>query len=232
LANEQKFPEIPIAPPAPNIFSKSPGRPVTKAAIEQPPAARGNTTNSHSLSAENLQTPRPASPLTQSGTTSAGSSAAAPETTNELPGAGIAGGKISALESKAPAIPAVATGTIEIILDPYPSIRMPAESQKQPSRPGTSLQIGRLVSRIEPVYPPEALRQRLAGTVKVHAVVSPEGTVEASAGADAPAMLSEAALRAIRQWRFEPTLLGGSAIGVEEDITVVFRIAAPHSPAN
>jgi TonB family protein len=155
-----------------------------------------------------------------------------PETTNELPGAGIAGGKISAFEAQAPVISAPAAGTVEILLDPYPSIRMPAQSQKRSSRPGTSLQFGRLVSRIEPVYPPEALRQRIGGTVKVHVRIGVNGLVESSEVADVPELLAEAAVRAIRQWRFEPTLLGGAPIEVEEDITVVFRLAAPRSPAN
>ena len=39
---------------------------------------------------------------------------------------------------------------------------------------------------------------------------------------DGPALPAEAALRAVRQWRYEPTILGGAAIEVEQDITVVF----------
>ena len=153
------------------------------------------------------------------------------EATNELPVMGTAGGKIVSLEAKPPANPGSATGTIEIISDPYPSIRVPAVSQGRASRPG-SLQIGRLVSKIEPLYPPEALRQRISGTVKVHVVIGQSGTVEKADVVDGPALPAEAALRAVQQWHYEPTILGGTAIEVEEDITVVFRIVSPPTPAN
>ena len=116
-----------------------------------------------------------------------------------------------------------ATGSIEIISDPYPSIRVPAESNGRSSRPGTSLQIGRLVSKVEPLYPQDALRQRIAGTVKVHVVIGRNGTVERAEPLNGPSLLEEAALRAVQQWHYEPTILGGAAIEVEEDITVVFR---------
>ncbi len=152
-------------------------------------------------------------------------------TGNELPGARFGGGKISALEAK-PALIPPPTGSIEIISDPYPSIRIPAGSKTQLSRPGTSLQIGRLLSRVEPIYPTNALRQWIGGTVKAHVLIGPDGLVESSEEVNAPAALGEAALRAIRQWRYEPTLLGGMPIEVEEDITVIFRIASPRSPAN
>jgi protein TonB len=125
-----------------------------------------------------------------------------------------------------------AAGSIEIIPDPYPSIRVPAESKARLSRPGTSLQIGRLVSKAEPVYPPEALRQRMAGTVKVHVVIGANGAVEKAEPLNGPALLEEAALRAVQQWRYEPTMLGSAAIEVEEDIAVVFRITSPPPAAN
>ena len=150
------------------------------------------------------------------------------EATNEFAG----GGKISAPQPIAPVIAALPTGSVEIVLDPYPSIRVPADSQKRLSKPGTTLQFGHLISRVEPVYPPDALRQRMGGTVKAHVLIGADGAVLSSEVTSGPSMLAEAALRAIRQWHFEPTLLGGTAIGVEEDITLVFRIAASPSPAS
>jgi TonB family protein len=151
---------------------------------------------------------------------------------DELPRAGTAEEKNSSLEGKLPGNPVSAVGSIEITSDPYPSIRVPAESKGRPSRPGTSLQIGRLVSKVEPQYPHEALRQRIAGAAKVHVVIGRNGTVERAELLDGPELLAEAALRAVQQWHYEPTMLGGAAIEVEEDITVVFRIASPLPPAN
>lgn len=72
----------------------------------------------------------------------------------------------------------------------------------------------------------------MAGTVKVHAVIGANGTVEKAEPLNGPALLEESALRAVQQWRYEPTMLGSEAIEVEEDITVVFRITTPPPAAN
>jgi TonB family protein len=155
-----------------------------------------------------------------------------PEDRKQLPAAGPAEEKASSLSPKQPENSVSATGSIEIIPDPYPSIRVPAESKARLSRPGTSLQIGRLVSKAEPVYPTEALRQRMAGTVKVHVIIGGNGTVEKAEPLSGTTLLAEAALRAVQQWRYEPTLLGSEAMEVENDITVVFRITSPPPASN
>lgn len=134
-------------------------------------------------------------------------------------------------ETKAPAMPA-ATGSVEIISDPYPSIRMPAGSQGAGSRLGTSLQIGRLASKVEPSYPVEALRQKIAGTVKLHVVIGANGAVQSAEVMGGPALLADGARHAVEQWRYDPTMLGGTAIEVEEGVTLVFRIANSPAPTN
>lgn len=122
-------------------------------------------------------------------------------------------------------------GTVEIITDPYPSIRTPAEPNARGSRPA-ALSIGRLVSRVEPVYPPDALRQRIAGTVKLHIVRGVDGQVETATVTDGPIPLRNAALQAVQQWRYQPTLLGSTPAEAEEDVTLIFRIAVAAHPGN
>lgn len=109
---------------------------------------------------------------------------------------------------------------------------MPAGSQGPGSRLGTSLQIGRLASKIEPTYPPEALRQKITGSVKLHVVIDANGAVQSAEVVDGPSPLAEAALRAVEQWHYDPTMLGGTAIEVEEGVTLVFRIASAPTTAN
>lgn len=134
--------------------------------------------------------------------------------------------------AKLPDNAAKVAGTVEIIPDLYPSIRVPAGSKGQAPRPGTSLRIGRLYSKIEPAYPQEALRQRLAGTVKVHVMIGTNGTVERAELLEGPALLGETVLRDVRQWLYEPTMVGTQPIGVEEDISFVFRITNSAPAAN
>jgi len=120
------------------------------------------------------------------------------------------------------------TGSIEVISDPYPSIRMPAGQKSLGARPAT-LTIGHLVSKVEPVYPTDALRQRISGTVKLHVVLGIDGRVETALVVDSPVQLREAALHAVEQWRYESTLLGSTPVEAEEDITLVFRITTSHT---
>jgi TonB family protein len=124
------------------------------------------------------------------------------------------------------------TGSIEIIPDLYLTIRTPSESTALAPRSGASLRIGHLVSRAEPVYPAEALRQRIAGTVKLHALIARDGTVQRVELLDGPAYLTESARAAVQQWIYEPTLLGGESVETEEDISIVFRIANSTPTAN
>jgi len=122
------------------------------------------------------------------------------------------------------------TGSIEVILDPYPSIRMPAGQKSLGGRPSTLI-IGHLISKVEPIYPMDALRQRISGTVKLHVVLGIDGRVETALVVDGPVQLREATLHAVEQWRYEPTFLGRAPVESEEDFTLVFRITTSH-PAN
>src|SRR5580704_2887764 len=150
----------------------------------------------------------------------------------ELPSPGIPEGTASSLSASLSENSANPTGTVEIIPEPYPSIRVPAQSRERLARPGARLQIGRLVSKAEPVYPQEALRQRIGGTVKLHLVIAGNGSIVRADLIAGPWLLAQAALRAVQQWRYEPTILGGEAIQVDDDVTVVFRITSPEPPAN
>jgi protein TonB len=125
---------------------------------------------------------------------------------------------------KEPEIPAIPQGTVSVSSPPFPSIRVPAELKSQMSKLGTSLQIGQLISRVTPAYPEDVRRQRIEGTVKLHAIIGKDGAVQNVALLSGPALLAAPAINAILEWRFKPTLLGGQAIETEEDITVVFRL--------
>jgi len=101
------------------------------------------------------------------------------------------------------------TWSVVVSTDPYPSIRIPEDISSQKPSLGRSLQIGRAISRVEPVYPEDAKRQGIEGTVKLHVVVGGDGSIESVELASGPALLAKAATSAIREWRYGQTLLGG-----------------------
>jgi periplasmic protein TonB len=81
-----------------------------------------------------------------------------------------------------------------------------------------------LISRIEPRYPPLALQTRQQGTVILHAIISRDGRITALEVITGPPLFVQAALGAVRQWRYRPTMLSGEPLEVETTITVVFQL--------
>lgn len=131
-----------------------------------------------------------------------------------------------ALALKQPEPPVVArTPVVTVSFDPFPSIRMPKAENSKKSHQGKSLQMGRLLSRVDPVYPEEAKQQGVEGTVKLHAIFSREGTVQSVIQVSGPPMLAPAAMNAVRQWHYSQTILAGQPMETEEDVTVLFRLA-------
>ena len=80
-----------------------------------------------------------------------------------------------------------------------------------------------LIYRVEPLYPKEALQQRLEGAVKIHVIVGLDGRVKNLSVVSGPALLTSAALDAAQYWRYMPALRDGKPVETEEDISVEFH---------
>jgi len=82
----------------------------------------------------------------------------------------------------------------------------------------------RVLRIVQPVYPPEALRRRLRGLVVLRALISETGVpVQLEVVQGAPGGLTEAALAAVAQWRFDPARLNGSAVRTHPLIRIPFE---------
>jgi len=134
--------------------------------------------------------------------------------------------------AKQPAIPANITGAVATLADPYPSLRIPDGGISKKQRQATSLQLGHLLSRVEPIYPEEAKQKGIQGTVKLHAIIGRQGAVENLESVDGSPVLVAAAVNAVRQWRYTETRLAGQSVETEEDIAVTFRLSNPNPPTN
>ena len=83
-----------------------------------------------------------------------------------------------------------------------------------------------LLSQVKPKYTPEALAQKIQGTVTLEAVVSREGRpveVRVTRSLD-PRGLDEEAIKAVREWRFSPGRRGGTPVDVLVTVWLDFRI--------
>jgi protein TonB len=130
----------------------------------------------------------------------------------------------TSLPPKPAEMPEVVKGSVSVSFSPYPSLRVPAALKTQMSRQGAALQIGKPLSRVDPVYPEEAEKQRMEGTVILHTVIGQDGTIQGVEPKSGPAPLVAAAANAVRQWRYTPSSVGGLPVEAEEDITITFRL--------
>jgi protein TonB len=85
-----------------------------------------------------------------------------------------------------------------------------------------SIMAGRAVSRTPPSYPAFARTARVDGTVVLHASISKAGTIENVSVISGPSMLRQAAIDAVKTWRYKPYLLDNEPVEVETTVNVVF----------
>jgi protein TonB len=83
---------------------------------------------------------------------------------------------------------------------------------------------GRLLYRVEPIYPPFAKQQHLQGSVVLSARVMKDGSVDRLKRISGSPVLEQAAVAAVRQWKYEPYKLNGEPQDVDISITVQFRL--------
>jgi protein TonB len=80
-----------------------------------------------------------------------------------------------------------------------------------------------LVHRVEPVYPAEARKEGLEGTIALDIVVGRDGAVLRMHALNGPDVLAGAAMDALRWWKFEPYRINGEPAVVETTVAVEFK---------
>ncbi len=84
---------------------------------------------------------------------------------------------------------------------------------------------GNLVLRVQPAYPSLARQVRVQGLVVLRAVISRDGTIENLQVLSGHPMLVQAAVDAVRQWRYRPYVLNGEPVEVETEVKVNFILS-------
>jgi protein TonB len=91
-------------------------------------------------------------------------------------------------------------------------------------RQGGQVQAAKLMNKVQPMYPPLARQTRISGTVRLHAIIAKNGTVEQLEVISGHPLLVQAALDAVRQWRYQATTLNGEPVEVDTTIDVIFSL--------
>jgi protein TonB len=123
--------------------------------------------------------------------------------------------------------PSVLPGLGDIHAAPPPVPRETASSKPQTPAQihvGGAVQAGNLIVAPKPVYPRIAVAARMQGTVHIQAIIERDGTIGNLRVLSGPPLLVNAALDAVKQWRYRPTLLNGEPVEVVTEIDVNFAL--------
>ena len=103
---------------------------------------------------------------------------------------------------------------LEASVDPYAGAVRVGGDIKEPMK----------IRDVKPVYPAEAQGAKVQGIVIIEAVIDQEGSVRATKVLRSVPMLDDAAVNAVRQWQFTPTLVNGVPVDVVMTVTVNFTL--------
>jgi TonB family protein len=99
-----------------------------------------------------------------------------------------------------------------------------------PAAPAAPLPVGgdvkqaRLISKVDPVYPMLAKNQHVSGNVTVDALIDATGRVSAMKVVSGPTLLHQAAMDALKQWKYQAATLDGKAVPMHLTVTLQFRL--------
>jgi TonB family protein len=92
-------------------------------------------------------------------------------------------------------------------------------------RVGSNVQAANLMTQTRPVYPPMAKAAGVQGAVQLKATIGPDGHVQDLQVVSGQPLLVQAALDAVKDWVYRPTLLNGSPVTVETTIDINFTLS-------
>lgn len=96
---------------------------------------------------------------------------------------------------------------------------------KAPVRVGGRVREPQLIKRIEPNYPPLARQTHMQGVVVIDAILDEHGNVVEMKVVSGPPLLIQAAVDAVKLWKYQPTYLNDQPVAVQMNIVVNFRLA-------
>jgi len=116
---------------------------------------------------------------------------------------------------------------VQVVAQRPSAAAQPANQTPQAIRIGGSVQMARLIHQAKPVYPAYLQQQGIEGTVIIHTIISKDGAVlnPVVANTDIDPAFAQAALDAVRQWAYSPSLLNGHPVEVITTISVDFKLA-------
>ena len=98
-------------------------------------------------------------------------------------------------------------------------------TETNPIKIGGEIREPTKIKHVNPVYPQVAKEARVQGAVILECTISPEGAIVATRVLRGIPLLDQAAIDAVKQWRYTPTFVNGKAVAVLMTVTVTFRLS-------
>jgi protein TonB len=122
------------------------------------------------------------------------------------------------------AAPGILEGT-GIALPAPPPEEVPKHNPQDPVRVSQGVQEAKLINKVVPVYPRLAIQTRQFGKVHLIATIGKDGHIKQLQVIDGPMFLVRAAVEAVKQWVYRPTLLSGQPVEVIAPIEINFILS-------
>jgi|SRR5579863_9452374 len=106
----------------------------------------------------------------------------------------------------------------------------PADASAQPQQPNRvrvsqGVSTGLLIKKVNPKYPEDARQQGVQGSVVLKVLISKEGTITDLTPVSGDPLLTPAAIKAVKKWRYKPYLFEGQPVQLETTIQVNFTLS-------
>jgi protein TonB len=116
-------------------------------------------------------------------------------------------------------------GVVGGVVGGLPEAPPPPPPPTQPVRVGGQIKQPTKTKHVAPMYPPIAQSARVQGVVIIEAIIGPNGRVQDAKVLRSIPLLDQAALDAVKQWEFTPTLLNNTPVPVIMTVTVQFTLS-------
>jgi periplasmic protein TonB len=225
----------PVAKPsAPPIAAPAPAKPSPQPAPDATSSASSTSANGDDSPADDTP-PAPVStkPATSAGKSNA-SAAKSAETASsksaEAPAPLVVKGGAAPAVKPAPALDTAAPSMIGIA-NPASNGAMPNLGSAATATPvlqrlnvSQGVSRGLLIKKVDPNYPPSAISMKVEGTVELSATISKSGDITTIKVLSGNKQLTQAALDAVKRWKYKPYLLNGEPVEIQTQVTIVFKL--------
>jgi TonB family protein len=214
VAKPTKHPEVSASSSSPTPAPVNPPAPVVSAAVKSTPAAPAPRNTNSVATPSSSPIPRNTPPVEEPKKPALGDVRLATPVINR---------------HKAASAPGESEPSIDVsesANNAAPLSDLSASHRAEPAAPvpiGGDVKPAKLIKSVQPVYPAMAKSQHVSGNVQIDALIGADGSVSAMKVLSGPALLREAALQSLKQWKYQPAELDGKPTSMHLTVTLQFR---------